>query len=72
MYLQSCDGVPHYVSRPSMLIPPFGWGASGEPVRTWLLKRTIGGPRRTIEDRLLFKETTYCYIHTPFILVTIL
>ena len=32
-----------------------GLGTSGEPVITWLLKRTTGGPRRSAEDRLRLK-----------------
>ena len=34
--------------------------------------QNTGGQRRTTEDRLLLNETTYCHIHTPFMLVKIL
>ena len=35
-----------------MLILPCGMGNPGEPMRTWLLMRTTGGPRRNTADRL--------------------
>ena len=34
------------------LIPPYKIGNLCEPMRTWLLKRTTGGPHRTTSDRL--------------------
>ena len=38
------------------LIPPHNMGNPGEPVRTWLLKRTTGGPLKTTADRLRPKK----------------